>query len=436
MESRPAPKHKNKTSSLAVNTLSNRLIFYAKQGHLFYWTSFFVLILIELFIGGQLSKHLTGKNYSTYINVLNTLPFYNILVNAGMSYAVGYFIAYSTDIKQSVLAQAYRINALGYVLFVAAHIVLYCFIPNTYLPAMLIAALISISYSYRQNLTAYFLASGANKKAAGANMLQRTGVAIAILSLSLLPSFQILINRSFIKVYPIIELSALSLYAVFFWRTNQSIFTAPNLNYRRRLLAFGKYATINNTLNVLYYTIVALIIHSSAIDLHVQIILGMCFVFFRYTAATIAPLFATMSPQLTRLKQYPQQVAELYRKYFIAIATLSILIAFICRLLFGYMVHFFYARQYDDLPVYFNFFCYLTPLLFINSLNGTVLAALGKIKFTTRTEAICTAMLLMFYIYSIISPITHYSILNYMILAHLILKCALLGVGTWRAINR
>lgn len=435
MEDRPGPKHNNKISTLAAEN-KDRVLYYVRTGHLLHWSSFFVLIFLELFIGGHLSKVLSKENYSVYVNILNALPFYNILVNMGIAYGISYIVSYNSGLKFSLLRQTFGVHVLWYLLLAVIHAVIYFFSGSNYAQALLITMLISFAYSYKLNLTSFFLATNAYPKAAVSNLLQKTVVAAIIISIYYSAQLQQLLNENFVTSYPAIELSVVLFYFIVFGRTNYRALSAPPINYRKRLLKFGKYAMVNNGLNVLYYTIIALIIHSSALALQQQIVMGLCITFFRFTAVAIAPLFSTMSPQFTRIKNDSSKVWAMYKKYFVAVLLISLVTMLGCRFFFGIIITNFYDPSYHDVPAYFNFFCYLIPLLFINALNGTAAGALGKIKYTTRTEIICTALLLLFLVFTFVSPIADYRLLNYMVLAHLVVKFVLLGLGTYKTIKR
>src|SRR5206468_535988 len=100
------------------------------SGLFFYWSSFFVLIFIEFFLGGALSKMLTKSNYSLYVNVLNNLPFYNVLVNIGISYGIVYMVSYNKQIRFSLFRQTIQLQFLWYALLAAVHLGLFFWFRN------------------------------------------------------------------------------------------------------------------------------------------------------------------------------------------------------------------------------------------------------------------------------------------------------------------
>jgi len=436
MQDHSGIKNNNETTPAAGNIFISRLLHYAKNGILVYWSSFFILILIEFFLGGQLSKILTSNNYSVYIIVLNTLPFYSVLVNIGFAYSIIYFISYNSATRYSLLRKTFQLNTAWYLLLVAVHFVIFFLFRGIYLEALLITILIAYTYSYKLNLTSFFLASGGYTKAAISNTLQKITLVVVFTLVFYSAGLQQILNVKFPAAYPAIELSAVLLYFVFFWKTNITALSAQNINYGKRLIQYGKYAMFNNCLNLLYYTIIALIIRSAHIALHIQIILGLCILFFRYTAVAIAPLFSTMSPQLTRIKNDTAAVQKMYKKYFVIISAMSLFILLGCRFFFSFIIIHFYAAAYRDLPEFFNFFCYLIPLLFLNSYNSSAMAALGKIKFATWAELICTLLLVLFFVYNLLSPITGYHVFYYMVLIHLAVKFLILGFGVLKTIKK
>src|SRR5579872_1609976 len=101
-------------SRAAYGNIAGQLVYNIKNGIAFYWSSFFILILFEFYLGGQLSVILTKENYSIYINVLNTLPFYNVLANIGISYGIIYITSYNREIGFSLFRQAIRLQSVWY----------------------------------------------------------------------------------------------------------------------------------------------------------------------------------------------------------------------------------------------------------------------------------------------------------------------------------
>jgi O-antigen/teichoic acid export membrane protein len=405
-----------------------------RNGTLAYWATFFILILIEFYIGGRLSVVLAKENYSLYVGVLNTLPFYNVLINIGISYSIIYIVSYSRALRYSLLQQALKLQVAWYLVVVAVHAAAYFLLNNVYFQMLLITSVISFTYVHKQNFTSWFLATRSFGKAAASNVLQKLAL-LVVFSLICHGAISQLFNRRFGLLYPAIELGAVLLYFITFSKTSYLSFAAPAIRYRKRLLKYGKYAMLNNGLNVLYYTVIAFIIRSSALDIHIQILLGLCIIFFRYTAVAIAPLFSTMNPQLTRIKNEDEQVRKMYKKYLVITVILGFITLLACRFLFRYFIGCFYDPAYYDLPDFFNFFAYLIPLLFLNSLNGSVLAALGKIKYTTRVEVICTLLLLAFFVYNLFAPVADYRLVFYVILAHLLLRFLMLNYGAYKHIR-
>jgi len=400
-------KQVNANSDSWHRTITANLMRYARNGTLFYWSSFFILILFEFCIGGQLSVMLSKENYSIYISVLNTLPFYNVLTNTGISYGIVYIISYNKALGYNLFRQALRLQFIWYLIIVALHVAAFLLFPNTYFITLLITAIISYTYAYKLNITSYFLANGSYSKAAVSNMLQKSMLLVAF-TLIHYANYYRFINGHFTIAYPTVELAVIFFYFIAFPKTNYHALTAPKVNYTKRLLRYGKYAMLNNALNVLYYTIVAIIIRYSLLETHLQIILGLCIVFFRYTAAAVAPVFSTMIPQLTLIKNDSLRVKALYQKYLLITCVLGVAMLLTCRFLFGFFIDHFYASSYHDLPDFFNFFSYIIPLLFPTSLNGSTLAALGKIKYTTTVEVLCTAILLLFAGYNALWPVVDY----------------------------
>lgn len=418
-----------------TRSIAASLAHYTRSGIAAYWFSFFILIFIEFFLGGQLSHLLTKENYATYISILNTLPLYNVLSNAGIAYGIMYMASYNPAGRFALLSQAVKTQAIWYALLVALHTIVWYAYGSTYPAILLVTIIITYTYSYRLNLTSFFIASGSYYKAAAANVVQKTALLLVFLFTFYSAPFNNIINARFSVAYTIIELAMMGLYVVLFYKTNAAAFAAPAINYSSRLKKYGKYAAVNNGLNVLYYSIIALIIRHSGISTHKQIILGLCIVFFRYTAIAIAPVFPTLNPQLTRLKNDIPSVIRMYRKYFLFILLASIGTMVGCRLCFGYIITAFYAHSYHDLPLYFNSFCYLIPLLFINSFNASAMAALGRIKFTAVAEVVCTVLLLLVLAYEIASPITDYHYIYYIVLLHLSVKFLLLAFGTYKTLS-
>jgi O-antigen/teichoic acid export membrane protein len=416
-------------------SLATRLLHHTRSGLFFYWSSFFYLVLIEFLLGGELSKILSHENYSIYVNVLNTLPFYNVLANIGISYSILYILSYNKEIKFSFFRQTLQLQFLWYAVLVGIHVGLFLFFENIYFRGLLITIIISYVYSFRLNMTSFFLAGRAYNKAAVSNMLQKTGLLLAILVIHFSPWLKQLLNSNFPELYAPLELSMVLLYLAVFFKTNYRSFIAPGISYTKRILNYGKYAMVNNGLNVLYYMILALIIRTSGIGLHMQIILGLCIMFFRYTAVAVTPIFSTMNPQLTLIKDDMPGVKKMYKKYFRLTLLLGACTLLACRFLFKYVIGYFYNVSYHDLPPYFNFFAYLIPLLFINSLNSSVMAAVGKIKFTAIAEIVCTLLLVAFFIYNLVSPVGTYYVFYYFVFIHIVVKFLVLSAGTYKALN-
>ena len=428
-------KQTNPAFSKAAGSYLFKPLKFFRNGMAFYWASFFILIPIEFFLGGQMSVLLSKQNYSIYVNVLNTIPFYNVLANLGISYSIIYIISYNRDIRYNLFGQAIRLQTIWYVILVIIHLLLfYCF--STILSGtLLITVIITFTYLYRQNITSFFLATKAFGKAALSNMIQKSTLVVAFYLIHFNMWFRQMLNDRFLIIYPLIEFAVVALYIVFFTRTNYLSLRASKIKYSKRLIKYGKYAMLNHGLNVLYYTIIAIIIRYSNIELHLQIILGLCIIFFRYTVVTIAPMFSIMSPQLTLIKNDHERVQAMYRKYLVLVSVVSVAMLLVCRFFLSFFITRFYAPSYHDLPLFFNFFCYLIPLLFLNSLNGAFMAALGKIKFTAVVEIICTLILASFFIYNLFTPIGDYTMFYYIILIHLSVKCLLLHYGTYTTIK-
>lgn len=415
---------------------SGKVLQYFKNGLIFYWSSFFLLILIEFLLGGQLSKILTKENYSLYVNVLNTLPFYSVLLNVGLSYGLVYLIASHPAIKFTLFRQALQTQTIWYFILLGIHILLFFFFRNLFVVALMITLLISYTYSYKLNINSFFLATGAYHKAALSNLLQKAVLLLLFIIAFRRSGLAELLNAQFTFAYPAIELGVVFLYFLLFWQTNFKSIRASKVNYRKRMFKYGKYAMLNNGLSMLYYTIVAFVIASSHIDVHLKIILGLCFMFFRYTGVAIAPVISVISPQLTRNKNDLPSIKKLYKKYFIVILAISLLTLVLCRFLFGGIITYFYARSYADLPGYFYFFVYLIPFSLFNSFHATVLAALGKIKYTFKTEVLCTILLFLFLIYNLWLPAVDYHFFYYIIFVHLIVKFSLQTYGYYSIFNK
>ena len=425
-------------SSMATTgkNLNGKLVYYLKNGQALYWCSFFILILIEFLLGGQLSKILTKDNYSLYVNVLNTLPFYNVVVNFGLSYGIVYIVAYNPDIKFRLFRQTLKLQTAWYIILVAVHLAIFFIFNNAYVESLLITVVISYTYSYRLNINALFLATRFYNKAAIANALQKVSLITVFIVIYYISYLKQLLNDRFLIVYPFIELGVVLLYLIIFWQTNRLSLRSQKINYQKRILKYSKFAMFNNGLNLLSYIIIAFIIRSSHIDINIQIIFMLCIVFFRYTGVAIAPVFSIMNPLFTSIKNDTAGIKKLYIKYCIIISVMSLLALITCRLFFSFIIDHFYAISYRDLPGYFYFFCYMIPLLFINSLNSSVLAALGKIKYTFKTEVVCTIVLLAFFFYNLLSPITIYNVFYYIVLAHLCVKFLMLCYGTYTEIKK
>ncbi len=436
MEGQPGFRHSATPVPVGDGWFGGRVMPYVRSGMVLYWLSFFILILIEFFLGGQLSKMLTKENYSIYINVLNTLPFYNIVVNAGLAYGITYIVSYNRRIGFSVFRQSTVLQAAWYLALAAVHLLIFFFYRGLFVTSLLITILISFAYAYKLNLSSLFLATGSYTKAALSNILQKVALVAVFVFVFYHGTLRDVLNGNFVPVYPLTELSVVLLYFIVFRRTNYLSFSALNVNYRKRLLRYGKYAMVNNGLNVLYYTIFAFIIRSSGVALHMQIILGLCIMFFRYTAVAVAPVFATMNPRITAVKNEAAKVRKMYGRYFVFTLLVGTATLAGCLLFFGDIISRFYAAAYSDLPAFFYFFCYLIPLLFLNSLNGSVLAALGRIKYTTLTEVICTLVLVFFLVYNVVKPITDYRVFYYMVVTHLAIKFLLLEYGVLTSVKR
>jgi O-antigen/teichoic acid export membrane protein len=406
----------------------------AIAGRALYWSSFFILIFVEFLLGGQLSKMLTKENYSVYVNVLNTLPFYNVLVNIGLSYSIVFIVAYNKDIKYNLFGQALRLQAAWYFIIVGIHFVFYLVFKNVFAASLLITAVISFTYTYKLNINSFFLATGSYNRAAVSNSLQKT----ALLAVFLFFNYYHLkrqLNFGFMLVYPGVELAIVLLYFAFFSRTGYLAITAPAVNYRKRMIQYGKYALFNNGLSMLYYTFIIFIITSSHIDTHLKIIFGLCFMFFRYAGVAVAPVISMVAPQFTVIKNNLEKVRKLYKRQLLIIGIISVLTMIMVRLLFGFVITHFYAKPYYDLPIYFYFFSYLIPLSFINSLNATVIAAMGKIKYTFKTEVVCTCLLGVFFLYNLWSPVSDYHFFYYIVLIHLTVKFLMQAYGSYSVVN-
>ncbi|MGC4014668.1 MAG: hypothetical protein QM755_09165 [Luteolibacter sp.] len=413
-----------------------RLAYYIKNGQALYWCSFFILILIEFLLGGQLSKILTEGNYSLYVNVLNTLPFYNIVVNLGLSYCIVYIISYNPDIRFRVFRQTLQLQTVWYLLLIAAHVFLLLVFNINITVSLLITTIISYTYSYRLNINSFFIATRSYNKAALANVLQKVSLVVIFFIIHYTGILQQQLNNRFIAIYPAIELGIVILYFIFFWHTTAATFGAADINYKKRLLKYGKYATFNNGLNLLNFSILALIVRSSHTDASIQIILLLCIIFFRYTGVAIAPFLPVMTPSLTSNKNDKGRVKKLYIKYYAFILGISIIAVLGCKFLLGLIITRFYAAAYHSLPIYFSFFAWLIPLSFLNSLNATVMSALGKIKYTFKVEVVCTILLSLFLTYGLISPFTEYHIFYYIVLTHLTAKFLLQSWGAYQAVYK
>ena len=419
-----------------LNHLFSSIVRWVKNGILFYWLSFFILIVIEFFIGGIFSKVLARENYSFYVNVLNTLPFYSILVNLGISYSISYVIAHNPAIRFSFLKQSFSMQRKWYLLLAAIHLGICIIFSHAYFDILFVTTVISYTYAYKLNLTAYFVATGAWSRAVLSNTLQKTSIAVAIAIIYFSHSLQVFVNGHFIPVYILLELGVVLFYFILFPGINRQIASSLKASYRKRIYSFGKYAMLNNGLNVLYYTLITLIIRTSELDTHLQIITGLSLLFFRYSAVSIAPVFASMSPQLTKIKGSTELVQQLYKKYLAFSVSFALLIVLGCMLCFSFVIHRFYAASYHDLPKYFSFYVYLIPLLFINSFHGTFLSAIGKIKTTTLAEIICTVILLCFMAWNFLSPVSNYKFINYMVCIHLVVKFIILSAGILKNIRK
>lgn len=403
-------------------------------GRVLYWSSFFILIFVEFLLSGQLSKILAKDNYAIYVNVLNTLPFYSVLINIGLSYSIIFIIAYNKEIKYKVFGQSLRLQAAWYLFIVAVHILAYMLLRNIYAASLLITAIISFTYASKLNMNSFFLATGAYNKAAVSNSLQK----IVLLAIVLFISAEHLkrpLNYAFMFVYPSMEVAVAAAYFIVFWRTTYMAVTAPKVNYRKRMIQYGRYALFNNGLSMLYYTFIIFLITSSHIVPHLKIIFGLCFMFFRYAGVAVAPVISMASPQFTGVKNDRQKVRVLYKRQLAIVAVISLLVVVMTRLCFAFIITHFYARPYYDLPEYFYFFSYLIPLSFANSLNATVIAAMGKIKYTFKTEIVCTCLLLLFFLYNLLAPIADYHFFYYIVLAHLLLKFAMQAYGSYSVIT-
>ena len=331
--------------------------------------------------------------------------------------------------------QAIQLQAVWYIALVIIHVFIFFFFRNINFETLLITIVISYTYVYKLNITSYFLANRSYNKAAISNIIQKSALLVIFLFIQFTGQFRQTLNGHFSIAYPALEFSMVLLYFIFFPKTNYLSMTAPKLNYAKRLLKYGKYAMANNGLNLLYYTIIALIIRLSQLDVHLQIIMGLCIIFFRYTVVAIAPIFSTMNPQLTLIKNDSFKVQTMYKKYLVITALLSVSMLLICRYFFGFFIEHFYAASYNDLPRFFNFFAYLVPLLFLNSFNGSVMASLGKIKYTTVVEVVCTLILAIFFVYNLVWPITGYQLFYYVILIHLSIKFLMLNYGAYKTIK-
>lgn len=416
--------------------LFGKLLYYLKNGQALYWFSFFLLILIEFLLGGQLSKILTKDNYSLYVNVLNTLPFYNVVVNLGLSYGIVYIVAYNPGIKFQLFRQSVKLQTAWYIFLVAVHLSIFFIFNNVWTESLLITILISYTYSYRLNINSFFLATRSYNKAALANALQKVALVVIFIVIHYVSTLGQSLNNNFLPVYPTIEFGVVLLYFIIFWQTNYQSVKSSKINYQNRILKYSKYAMLNNGFNLLNYTIIAFIIRSAHIDFNIQIILLLCVVFFRYTGVAIAPVFSIMNPLFTAIKNDTAGVNKMYRKYYVIILVMSLCTLLACRLFFGIIITNFYAKAYRDLPAYFNFFAYLIPLSFLNSLNASVMAALGKIKYTFRVEVVCTIVLVLFFSYDLLLPIVDYKWLYYIILIHLTIKFLLQSYGAYKTVNK
>lgn len=412
------------------------LITYLRNGQALYWLSFFVLILVEFFLGGTLSKLLTKENYSLYVNILNTIPFYNVLVNVGMSYGIMYIVATNRNIRYPLFRQTITLQIGWYFLLVLVHALAYIVFGGVYLQCLLITAVVSFTYAYKLNLNSFFLAGKAYNKAAAANALQKISLLLIFLLIGASATSVQTLNAKYPVMYTAIELAITALYIMAFWATNAIAMRARKVNYRKRIFAFGKYSMFNNGLGLLYFTIMAFIIRGSGLDLHMQVIMGLCFMFFRYTGVAIAPMISIINPLLVAARNDRALAWKMYRRYFIYIVGMGILTTLLCRLLFGFIVTRFYASSYQDLPQYFYFFAYLIPLSFLNSLNASAMNAMGKIKYTFRTEVICTVLLMLFFIYNLVSPVGDYRIFYYMVSVHLVIKGILQMSGAYKLVRK
>ena len=416
--------------------LLQKLARYRRNGLLLYWASFFILTMAEFLLGGQLSKILDGKNYAFYVSVLNSLPFYTVIMNLGLSYGIVYITSHNRELKYKIFGQALRLQTGWFLALVAAHIGLFYVVHTPFVLGLFVAIVVSYTYAYRLNINSLFLATAEYKKAAVANMLQKVALVVVFLVIFYSAHLRQFLNRHFIPVYPLIELGIVLLYVLVFSKANYRSLTAGNINYRNRLLRYGKYAMLNNGLSMAYYSIVAYMLSSSAIDLHSRIVIGLCFTFFRFTGVAVAPLVSVISPNLTKNKNNPIATGRLYKKYYLVVLAAGVAALVLCRYFFGYIIHAFYNHSYRDVPIYFNFFALLIPLSFLNSLNATVLAALGKIRDTFRTEVICTTVLAIFLAYNLAMPAIHYQFFYYVVTIHLTLKFLLQSYSAYSTVYK
>jgi O-antigen/teichoic acid export membrane protein len=416
--------------------LIDKLLYYIKNGLAFYWCTFVLLVLIELILGGKLSKILTKENYSLYVNVLNTLPFYNVLINIGMSYGIAYIVAYDPRMKFQIFRQSIQLQTIWYLIIISFHIAAFFIFNNALVATLLISSLIAYPYAYKLNINSLFLATRSYNKAAISITLQKVALLLIFIVIYHISAMQRTLNNRFMIIYPAIEIGVGALYLIVFWRTNLLAFSAKKINYKKRLLGYGKYATFNNGLNLLNFAIITFMLRSSRTSMNDQTMFLLCIVFLSYTSVAITPVFAIMTPLFTVIKNKTPAVREMYKKYFLFTLGFSFLGFFFCRFFFSYIIIGFYARSYWDLPSYFDIFTYLLPVYFLIIYNASVMAAIGKIKYSFSIEVLSTLILVSFFVYGSLFPITDHHTFYYMTCLHLILKVSLQLYSVNKLLNK
>jgi hypothetical protein len=363
---------------------------------LIYYSSFFVLIIVEFAIGGLFSRLLNKENFHTYIQIANYLPFYNIVGNLGISFSLLFFSAGHPHLKQKIFSSAQRFNVLWYIILISLHLAISLILRVDVVYILLLSLLISFPYSIRGNVNHYYLAQQDYNMATVTSIAQKLAILTLVSLFMYYDGLGKIVNEQFLVAYPLIEIGVIIIYFLFTLKIIPFSDLFKKGGYEKRIFKYGRYVGINSILSVSFYSLITLLLTLSEVDIQIKVMLGLCFIYMRYSGIIIAPIVSMISPQIVTGMSSVDVLSKLLKKFSLLFLVLALITIILIELLFDKFFALVFDESYIMFPLYFRYFYGMIPILFLIYFFCAFLNATGKVKLSLRTEVMSIALIGMF----------------------------------------